>query len=94
MWIFALIDKDIKLLPKGQDKPKIVHQQLANLFWQVLVDNLRRSSDIVALVVGGDCADQAFFNKDTAVLSLGGVAMLQPDKLCAARWLSTSHVDK
>jgi hypothetical protein len=25
MWIFALVDEGIKLLPKGQDKPEIVY---------------------------------------------------------------------
>jgi hypothetical protein len=58
------------------------------------VDNLRRSGDVVALVVRGDCTNQAFFNKDAAVLSLGGVAVLQSYQLRPARWLATRHVDE
>jgi hypothetical protein len=55
---------------------------------------LRRSSNVVALVVGCNCTNQAFFNKDAAVLSLGAIAVLQSYKLCTARWLATRHVDK
>lgn len=32
MRIFALVDKDIQLLPEGQNKPEIVHQQLTYFF--------------------------------------------------------------
>jgi uncharacterized membrane protein len=94
LWIFALVDEDIKLLPKGQDEPEVVHQQLAYLFWQVSVNEFRRSSNIVALVMGSYCADQAFFNGNPAVLSLNDVAMLQSYKLRAAWWLPTRHIDE
>jgi hypothetical protein len=45
-------------------------------------------------VVRSNCTNQAFFDEDTAVLSLGGVAVLQAYKLCTARWLAARYVDK
>jgi hypothetical protein len=84
----------LQLLPEGQDDPEIVHDRLAHFLRQVSMDNLRRPSDVVALVIGGDCADQAFLNNDNAVLSLGGIAVLQPYELRTTRWLATRHVDK
>jgi hypothetical protein len=58
------------------------------------VNDFRRSSNIVALIVRGDCANQPFFKKDTAVLSLGGITILQSYKLRTTRRLATRHVDK
>jgi hypothetical protein len=58
------------------------------------VNDFRGYSNIVALVVRGDCADQPFFKKDTAVLSLGRVAVLQSYKLRTTRRLATRYVDE
>jgi hypothetical protein len=58
------------------------------------VNDFRRSSNIVALVVQGNCANQLFFKKDTVVLSLGCIAVLQSYKLRTTWWLATRHVDE
>jgi hypothetical protein len=58
------------------------------------VDNLCRSSNVVALVVQSDCTNQDFFDKDTTVLSMSTITVLQSDKLRSAQWLATRHVDK
>lgn len=58
------------------------------------MDDLCRSRNIVAFVIGGNCANQAFFKEDTAVLSPGAIAVLQAYELCTARWLATRHVDQ
>jgi hypothetical protein len=58
------------------------------------VDNLYQSSNIIALIVRGDCTNQPFFKKDTAVLSLGSITILQSYKLCTTQRLATRHIDK
>jgi hypothetical protein len=45
-------------------------------------------------VVRGNSTNQAFFNKDAAVLSLSAVAVLQSYELSATRRLVTCYVDE
>jgi hypothetical protein len=63
------VHQHIEFVRERKNKPEIIHKQLTDLLGEVSVDDFGRSSDVVALMVRRDRADQAFFYEDAPMMS-------------------------
>lgn len=84
--------QNLQLFTERQDNLQIIDYQLTDLFGQILIDNLHRSSDIIVLIVASYSADQALLNKDAVMLSMESIPVMQAQNLYPTHRLAPSKV--
>lgn len=80
------------ILPKWQDQPKVIYNDLFNLVRKIPVDDLDGPGNIVSLMAGGNGIDESIFNGNASMGALRRVGMLKAEDLSSPSRLTRCDV--